>query len=208
MMSTTAATTEPASRDAALAHARALMAEKDALEADLTTMHDVLKSHKVSVDDPLVDAQGFPRADVDVYAIRKLRTDIISRRNDLKDMYKRIEAALLDVHKFPAEPAAAPPANGGASSRPTRPFARVNAVSPDSPASAAGLKRGDHILGFGSLDATNHDSLKALLPLVAAHENRALAIIVQRESETLTLSLTPRKWGGRGLLGCHIVPSS
>ena len=40
----------------------------------------------------------------------------------------------------------------------------------------------------------------------------SLSVMILRQAEdasepsTLVLQLTPRKWTGRGLLGCHIVP--
>lgn len=51
-------------------------------------------SHRVSMEEPLVDAQHFPRNDVDVYEIRLLRVRIIYTRNDLRATMDRIEKGL------------------------------------------------------------------------------------------------------------------
>ncbi|KAG9105260.1 putative 26S proteasome regulatory subunit, partial [Ceratobasidium sp. 392] len=89
------------------------------------------------------------------------------------------------------------------------PFARVDGVAPGSPAQQAGLQREDLILSFGDLTAQSFtgSSLQPLAQLVASHENRSLNIKIRRNGSEMSLSFTPRSgWGGRGMLGCHIVP--
>lgn len=92
---------------------------------------------------------------------------------------------------------------------------------------AQGLQREDVFLKFGSLTASSFvgSSLTPLVQLVAAHENvciavslspqslmslqRSIPLKVLRANAPVFLSLTPRQgWGGRGMLGCHIVPYS
>ena len=46
------------------------MKQKDNLEEEIKALNQVLESQKVGMDDPLVDAEGFPRADIDVYQVR------------------------------------------------------------------------------------------------------------------------------------------
>jgi hypothetical protein len=111
------------------------------------------------------------------------------------------------------------------------PFARVNTVAVDSPAEGAGLKEDDLIIRFGHLDADNHDHLKAIAVLVPeiAGEGGEVRIEILRRTveyneitiqdasnmtagskenfndpsrwERLTVSLAPRPWSGRGLIG-------
>lgn len=56
----------------------------------------------------------------------------------------------------------------------------------------------------------NHDNLRGLATVVNANKNRPVRVRVLRgeeEEEEVELELVPREdWGGRGLLGCHIVP--
>ncbi|CAG8531036.1 9694_t:CDS:2 [Paraglomus occultum] len=87
-------------------------------------------------------------------------------------------------------------------------FALVNAVAPDSPASEAGLQRNDKIIRFGHLHADNHQALQAVNSLVSGSENESIDVTIERGDEgRLVLKLTPKRgWGGRGLLGCHIIP--
>ena len=59
---------EPATREQVLE----LMKEKDNLEEEIKALHQVLESQKVGMDDSLVDQEGFPRSDIDVYQVRKV----------------------------------------------------------------------------------------------------------------------------------------
>jgi hypothetical protein len=100
----------------------------------------------------------------------------------------------------------------------TTPFAIIDEVSPNSPASEAGIKENDVLIRFGHVNSTNHRDFRAiaeLLPL-AASENKTILVAVRRKTSELggvveltkteVLELKPRVWGGRGLLGCHIRP--
>ena len=107
---------------------------------------------------------------------------------------------------------------------PLIPFAVVDSVSLDSPASESGLREGDLITELGCVNYYNHRNLKAIATLVpqAAATNQAIGITVLRrrrmsiehdiphsveagEHVTVQLSIRPRPWNGRGLIGCHIV---
>lgn len=48
------------------------------------------------------------------------------------------------------------------------------------------------------------------LPRVAAalqrHENAEIEALFLRQGLPVRLALTPRRWEGRGLLGCHLRP--
>lgn len=116
------------------AHVLELMRQKDALQTELDAQYAVLASHNVTVTDPLVDAEGFPRADVDVYAVRHARVRIIELRNDLAALIDKIAKGLEAV--FPAQAAAQDDAQDDAQAE-ARPFARVDGVAPGSPAAAA-----------------------------------------------------------------------
>lgn len=202
--------------------AKSLISRKESLQAELDSQFSILKANNSTLQTPLVDSQGFPRADIDVYAVRHARVRIIELRNDLRAVVDELAVALEKVYD---------PATGVLGSQretirvedveddvpPSRPFARVDGVAPASPAAQAGLKREDLILKFGTLTANAFakDS-RSLLPLatfVSTKENVTFDVLVQREvpdrpeRQTLTLKFTPRNgWGGKGMLGCHIVP--
>ncbi|GJN92656.1 hypothetical protein Rhopal_005691-T1 [Rhodotorula paludigena] len=195
---------------------RRLTEQRKNLDAQLDVYFSVLSSNNCTMDTPLVDREGFPRADIDVAGVRTARVQVIRLRNDLKAVQSEMEQL---VHRGLPKGEAA---NGAAKDEDAemrdgveqdgaeggeRPFARVDAVAPGSPADAAGLKRDDLILTLSSISTSNHDNLRAVAALVARSEGVALPMSVQRGADKLELTLTPRSgWGGRGLLGCHIVP--
>jgi len=95
-----------------------------------------------------------------------------------------------------------------------KPFAKVNSVAADSPAYDAGLHVDDLIVKFGDIVVSSNstdDPIRAvgeLVPVVAGQKG-SVQVVVRRKSTTTTeterLTLEPRPWSGRGLLGCHIV---
>ena len=104
-----------------------------------------------------------------------------------------------------------------------RPFAKIDGVALDSPAMAAGLQEGDLITKFGPINADNHQHLTAIAAFVpdVASEHGTIQIDVLRnnnkknsinsnsngdQQQFLTVSLQPRPWEGRGVIGCHIIP--
>ena len=123
---------------AASDHVRALMARKDALEAEMDAQYSILQNNSVTMDTPLVDRDGFPRADIDVWAVRHARVRIIELRNDHKGLMDRIMAALQDVYdpSTIAREEPLPTANNGSDAS-NVPFARVDGVAPGSPAASA-----------------------------------------------------------------------
>jgi 26S proteasome non-ATPase regulatory subunit 9 len=108
-------------------------------------------------------------------------------------------------------------------------FAKVNSVVAGSPAESAGLKAGDLIRNFGYVNIGNHENLRRVAECVQGNEGVGLlAVLVGQYADLLQqnvlvkvsrsapggqsrqelqLTLIPRRdWGGRGLLGCHILP--
>jgi len=202
-------------------HARQLIARKDELETEITEQFEILREHGSDMTSPLVDRDGFPHPDLDIYAIRHARHRVVVLRNDLKALMNEIASALEVVYEPPALPAGAaalpqgvgsPGSAAAAASPPVlRPFAKVSGVAPGSPAAEAGLQREDLLIKFGHLSHAHFPSsaLEPLSDLVSRNENRELEVQVLRSGEPSTLKFTPRKgWGGRGMLGCHIVPYS
>jgi hypothetical protein len=114
--------------------------------------HLTLPQNNCTMDTPLVDPEGFPRADIDVAGVRTARVHIIRLRNDLRALLREMEQLVL--RGLPRE--AGDPsrdegllrANGDMrmngegghdeeDDEQERPFARVDAVAPNSPAHQA-----------------------------------------------------------------------
>ncbi|KAG6820723.1 hypothetical protein H0H93_012776 [Arthromyces matolae] len=170
--------------------AKSLMENKTNIEERISEQISILKANDSTMQTPLVDADGFPRADIDVYAVRSARVRIIELRNDLAAVTDQIAKALETIYS---------PTNGSKedTSGDQRPFARVNSVAPGSPAAQAGLQSDDLLLKFGPLDHQACSS--SLSPLT---DVKHVVVKVLRSGQTLHLTLMPRTgWGGRGMLG-------
>jgi len=104
--------------------------------------------HNVTMNTPLVDPEGFPRADIDVYAIRHARVALNRLRNDHRDVVDRLGRVLEQVYAVGSTTSAeegdkGKMVNGDGPSRVEvpvvreQPLARVNLVSDASPAATA-----------------------------------------------------------------------
>lgn len=262
---------------------------------------------------PLVDEEGFPRADIDVHSVREARHKLACLKTDYRELQRRLEDILLRLHAdrvrtnadelqgvvpgdqsptgpVPPKKKEQPPrllegkiitftqnwasftfelhcVHYGSLSSSTRlvmnsvqlcwyplkeathttclvwscvadegpAFAVVDVVHPGSPSSTAGIVAGDRLLRLGSLRLVpSHSRLDErvggafkgvaantnaqtrpvtvteifqLLPEeVASHENERIAVVLQRGGRILPLWLIPRRWQGKGLLGCHLKP--
>jgi 26S proteasome regulatory subunit N4 len=200
-----------------------LIARKDNLEAELKALGAVLDSHGVTMQTSLTTFDGYPRSDIDVAQVRVTRARIIALRNDWKALMDKIEKGLHEHHaKYQAsdeykksltqtatpQPA---PTTQHTPSAPETPFAKVNSVESGSPAHEAGLKAGDLVRRFGTAIWSNHERLRKVGEIVGQNLGRPILVKVSRgtgsQTQELDLRLTPRQnWGGRGTLGCHIVP--
>ena len=113
-------------------------------------------------------------------------------------------------------------------------FAIVDIVQPGSPSSAAGVAGGDRVLRLGTLrlmapqtravgserltesasarggrqagPVTVAELFQMLPGEVGRHENERMPVVVERGNRVLSFWLIPRRWHGRGLLGCHLTP--
>lgn len=181
-----------------------ILQRADDIKQELQSLSHVLRENNVDMETPLVDAEAFPRADIDVVSIRIARARINQLKNDYHVLTDNIQAALHALH-------------AQNSSQPSqqeftyRPFARVHYVIHQSPAALAGLKEGDLIKKFGSIHEGNHEALSALVRLVQISEEKEITLLVTRKIDSnevdVNLTLIPQKnWGGNGSLGAHIIP--
>ncbi|KAM9810900.1 26S proteasome non-ATPase regulatory subunit 9 [Neosynchiropus ocellatus] len=190
---------------------RNLIKKKDEIEEQIKAYHDVLEDQGVGLQTPLVDEEGFPRADVNLYQIRNARHNISCLQNDHKAIMVEIEEALHKLHAREKAKRAQDEVEAQAEAMDVQvtlpaPFARVDAVTQGSPASGAGLKVGDEVIEFGSVTTNNFQNLQNIASAVQHSEGKPLRVSVIRNGQKVQMSLTPQRWPGRGLLGCNIVP--
>ncbi|XP_043099246.1 26S proteasome non-ATPase regulatory subunit 9 [Puntigrus tetrazona] len=188
---------------------RLLIKRKDDIEEQIQAYYDMLQTDGVGMDAPLVDLEGFPRADVDLYKVRTARHNISCLQNDHKAIMVEIEEALHKLHATARVKQEKDESRmEGPDSTVSLPaaFALVDAVTQGSPAFQAGLRVGDEIIEFGSINTQNFRTLRDVASVVQHSEGKSLRVGVIRSGQEAHLNLTPKQWSGRGLLGCNLVP--
>lgn len=177
------------------------------------------------MDGPLIDGDGFPRNDIDVYQVRQARQQIICLQNDYKALMKEIEKQMHKLHSEAAESQTQLLSINTATLRlegdndvpttsmspplvvpPVKVIVKVNMISPGSPAEEAGLRVDDEILEFGTINSRNfQNNLTQISDLVRHMQNKRVPLKVLRMGQQLDMILIPKSWSGRGLLGCNIL---
>jgi 26S proteasome non-ATPase regulatory subunit 9 len=139
----------------------------------------------------LTTFDGYPRADIDVAQIRTTRARIIRLKNDHKALMGKLEVAVQE--QFAAAKTAESRISeqvqstegAAATSAIEPPFARVNSVTPRSPADLAGLKAGDRVVRFGTANWTNHERLSRVAVVVQENENVSFEFSLDFEGRSL-----------------------
>ncbi|XP_013144794.1 PREDICTED: 26S proteasome non-ATPase regulatory subunit 9 [Papilio polytes] len=195
-----------------------LIEEKDRIEREIREQTAILESNNVSMHDSLVDSDGYPRSDIDVYKVRHARHQIICLQNDHKAIMKRIEEGLCKVHSEfrgssntgSQQATSASYTNGHAMNDINRPvtedrcFAIVGFVHDGSPADLAGLSVNDKILQFGSINHSNFSDVTQVNQIVSHSVGQRIEVRVRRDQNVISLTVVPRPWAHPGLLGCQI----
>jgi len=57
---------------------------------------------------------------------------------------------------------------------------------------------------FGSAVADTGEELQQVAQQLQAHEGQLVPVTFLRQGRRVELQLVPRRWEGRGLLGCHL----
>ncbi|KHN85806.1 putative 26S proteasome non-ATPase regulatory subunit 9 [Toxocara canis] len=158
---------------ATLEEVKKLIAQRDIIDKQIAEQEQILKENGVDMRSSLIDSEGFPLANVDVYSVRHARQAVICARNDRQKLNDRIEALMHELHAIAKQerPSSKSDSEGDESEQPVHrtsnhPFARVDKVSSMSPAQQAGLKDGDQILQFGSLHAATFNDMSQFTRIV------------------------------------------
>ncbi|KAF7152346.1 hypothetical protein RHSIM_Rhsim01G0033400 [Rhododendron simsii] len=80
------------------------------------------------------------------------------------------------------------------------PFALVDEIAEDSPAAEDGLQLGDQIVKFGNVESGDN-LLSKLASEAQSNQGCGVSVVVLRQAAVVNLTITPRVWQGRGLLG-------
>ncbi|WFD28334.1 putative 26S proteasome regulatory subunit [Malassezia nana] len=182
--------------------------KRQQIDAELAHYHAVLEQNQATMTSDLLDNEGFPRAELDIPTIREARHRIQRLRNDRREVDSRL--AMLLTHALP--PSSVPRQEAVAVAQSDGVRARrmaVRSVSANGPADKAGLCAGDELVRWGPWDPMTTEYMSDLATTVK--EGASIPIVVRRtclDGRTIdvSLTLTPSRWDGRGLLGCHLVP--
>ena len=91
---------------------KTLIAQKDAMEKEMLDLNEALSASNLGgVSTPVIDAEGFPRADIDVHTTLTLRNRLARLNTDHKELMSRIEQGLLGA--LPAQPRQQPTGGAG-----------------------------------------------------------------------------------------------
>lgn len=209
-----------------------LSAQRELLEIEADAIHSELTSPGLNGEPPaglkesLVDAEGYPRGDIDIYNVKNKRRRFAEINNDHKQLMKKLEEItprLLQLapeklsgsneQKQPAASSASVPSTPLTSGSTifhllstAEPIAKLDEILPGSPAQLAGIQENDELLHFGHVTAADPRALASIAKLVGDSVQQPISLKIRRRGEVIELTLIPRSWGGRGLLGCHLTP--
>lgn len=201
-----------------------LSAQRFSLETEAEAIHSELTSPGLNgeppagIKDSLIDSEGYPRGDVDIYNIKAKRKRLAEINTDHKALMKLIESELSKLHACKdydvVVTATTAGAEGGtdkqqrtdSSASTTVPLAVLDEILTGSPAADAGIKELDLLMRFGHVDSSTPGALNEIVALVKKSVGLRVPLVIKRGSETKSLILVPAVWGGRGLLGCHLGP--
>jgi 26S proteasome non-ATPase regulatory subunit 9 len=189
------------------------------MERELSSILDYLNAPDMpGLTGPLVDPEGFPRAELDLYRIREMRQRFNMLNNDHCAVMKEIELQMSAYYSgMPVEAAASGreevkiEAVSVAPIVRSEPFAWVAEVTQGSPACTGGLLVNDKVVKITSITHEEFTTLSSLPDLVSHHVNQPLLFSILRTNEVnqdtpLEVSVTPQQWAGSGVLGCRLKP--
>ena len=194
------------------------MQEKDVIEAEIQAISEYLAGQGApGLHGGLIDREGFPRADIDVHAVRTKRQRLACLNTDHEAVMKIIEAGLAQ-HMAGSGPAETSNRGGGGGSvvghqpvevqeAAAKPIATISEVTEGSPAALAGFRVDDSVVSFGS--AVYPASLQDIAGIVRSSVGATVQVWVERGGpggKRLGLELAPRQWAGQGLIGMRLMP--
>ncbi len=198
-----------------------MLAQREILEIEADAIGNELRSPgpngepPAGLKDPLVDAEGYPRADVDIYRVRGQRKRLAEINTDYRKLMDEINVETKRVQALRAAQAEPLPEaddaevqrvdDGSVKSHSNLGvIAIIDEILDGSPASEAGLVDGDELLAFGPVTTlASADPMSAIPAVVKDGVGRPIKLVVRR-GEVQEKYLVPKAWGGRGLLGCHL----
>lgn len=194
-----------------------LLEKRDTIDKLIESHGQLLEAEfgtpEAGMNQSLVDSQGFPLANINHITVTDSRKQINTLQNDRKALTTELEQVMYEYHALLKEKKikngeAINSENTSNSNRTKTAFLEVTDVTCNSPAAEAGLDRRDKIVKFGDIDGENFLGMNQIAQLVGKSEDKRLTIAFMRNGDEVIefASLVPKKWSGRGLLGCALNP--
>ena len=175
----------------------AASASRDIIDKQLEGIKSYLESTGMGYRKSLIDKEGYPLPDIDHFKIMAERQRAARLLNDRKKIETVLEKLVENI-----------PTNGN----PTltmkleemHPFALISEVKEKSPAEEAGLVEGDFLLKFGK--AKSLAEVKSNIIDLEEIKVNIYRVSEYGDMKKFKLFLTPHRWDGDGLVGCHLIP--
>ncbi|KAF5280134.1 hypothetical protein FQA39_LY18136 [Lamprigera yunnana] len=186
-------------------HVLELIKRKDVIENEIKQLNAILDQDGVGMKMPLIDGEGFPINNINIYQVRHARQKIICLQNDHKQVMKKIESGLHRYYGNSSQKESLNE-NGVQMAQNTNvvnyqiPFAKVTFVDEGSPAEDSGINGGDLIVEFGSVNHSNFQTMNDIVSVVQHSEDQQLNVKLKRREKYIITRLTPKKWMGKGLI--------
>ncbi|GMM37470.1 Nas2 protein [Saccharomycopsis crataegensis] len=199
---------------------------KTAVQNELFRLGALLKDQNVTMDTSILTADGYPRGDIDIVAIRHLRNRIIMLRNDFDKIIDQLDKTMTQQFQNNDDTNGSVSLHGlkiadnNNNKETLQPFMVIQDILPQSPVFQGSFQVDDKIVEFDTLTYENTSHLTGqknaklfeVARLVKAKQNQSLGVTVLRYDPTikdyklLELKLIPHSnWNGLGLLGCKLV---
>ncbi|CAL4131734.1 unnamed protein product [Meganyctiphanes norvegica] len=170
------------------------------LEESIKQLWSIGFNNNIGMNEALVDNDGYPRGEIDVYQVRHARHQLKCLQNDHTALMKRIEEGLNEIHTNMKSSDTDP--NGVNMAPPSpllEPFVKVDRVDLASPAHIGGVTK-------DILQLPNISTWFGGVCDIARVDLSLIHVKIYRDGAVVNLTITPRQWSGRGLLGCNVVP--
>lgn len=166
------------------------------LDEEIGKHGQVLKANNIGMNEPLVDADGFPFANIDVMSVRKARHAIICLQNNRKALMQMMETEMAQVFEMERNAASFavqqqqqcekmevdPSTDSDAASSSLEPFIVVDKVESGQLADQMGLQVGDLVLQIGTLTAQNFQSIHQIQSVLNNSRGKKLRFIIRKAS--------------------------
>jgi len=194
-----------------------LLSRKIQIEEEICELHKILEEQgNVGMTGNIIDNEGYPRADIDLYKVKSTRQQINRLQNDFKNLMEQMEEELVKIHSnkdvnVQVQLTSTNIRNNSHSEK-HKPFLKVTQVDYGSPSFEAGFKLNDKIVQFGPFNISNTKNLNEIAEHVKSKVDKIILVSILRSEANnentenkMILKLTPKSWSGQGFLGCKLV---